>query len=79
MATAKRVPIGQFVHAAKAHRRLFLSVTAALLVYTLLGFFLAPWLLKKNAIESVASSWMIQPVHHLPVPTRSLSIFNSAP
>jgi hypothetical protein len=34
-------------------RRWLIGIAAAVLVYALLGFFLAPWLVKKNAIEAV--------------------------
>ena len=53
MAIDRNDHVGRLILAAKTHRRFLWSITAAVLVYTLLGFFLAPWLLKKNAIESV--------------------------
>ena len=34
-------------------RRWLIGIAAAVLIYALLGFFLAPWLVKKNAIEAV--------------------------
>jgi uncharacterized protein involved in outer membrane biogenesis len=34
-------------------KKILLSVAALLVAYTLLGFFLAPWLVKKNAISAV--------------------------
>lgn len=38
---------------ADRHRRMLLITAAVIAVYTLLGFAFAPWLIKKNAIESV--------------------------
>ena len=38
---------------AKRHRKALLIVVAAFAVYALLGFAVAPWLVKKNAVESV--------------------------
>ena len=38
---------------AKRHRKALLIIAAAIGVYALLGFALAPWLVKKNAIETI--------------------------
>ena len=38
---------------AERHRTKLLVITAAIAVYALLGFFLAPYLVKKNAVETV--------------------------
>jgi hypothetical protein len=41
----------------RKYRRAIAIAAAALTVYALAGFFLAPWLVKKNAVEIVADTF----------------------
>jgi hypothetical protein len=48
--------IRQRVNTYKAYRKYLISVAVTVSVYAILGFFLAPWLVKKTAIESVSEN-----------------------
>ncbi len=46
----------QLINAATAYRKYLIGVAITVSVYAILGFFLAPWLVKKTAIESVTEN-----------------------
>ena len=49
--------ISRLISAVRGRKRLVIGVTGALVVYAILGFFLAPWLVNKVAVDSVRETY----------------------